>query len=124
MPKVITSMPHASWMSLLPYRECSEAMSEIPWWHLSPLSSALEDLPQHNLHDEVLQPESAPAATVLQPHLSAAVEPDAEHSVQVPVQPSASGETIPSEPPKKKGENQRRSTAFTCSIETQSRRRR
>ena len=104
MHEILAPLPHASWVPLLPHRECSEGSSEIPWWHLSPLSSALEDLPQHNLPDEVLQPGSAKAATALRPHLSAAVEPEVERSVQVPMQSSASEQTTPSEPPKKKGE--------------------
>ena len=97
---------------LLFHRECSE----VPWWHLSPLSSALEDLPQHNQPDEVLQPGSAQAATMLQSHLSAAVEPEVGHSVQLPMQSSASEQTAPSEPPKKKGETQRRSLACSAML--------
>ena len=102
-------LPHASWLSLLPHREDSEGSSEVPWWHLSPLSSALEDLPQHNLPDEVLQPGSA------------AVESEVEHLVQVPMQSSASEQTAPSEPPKKKGEIQRHSILPVGSVGRSSR---
>ena len=72
--------------------------------------------------DEVLRPGSAKAATMLQPQLSAAVEPAGEHSVQAPVQSSASEQTNPSEPPKKKGETHRCQNAFIHSVERLSRR--
>ena len=91
-------------MSLLPYRECSEESSEIPWWHLSPLTSDLEDLPQHYQRDEVQHPVTSKAATMLRPHPSAAVEPEQAQSSQVPMQSSPPEQTLPSESPKKKGE--------------------
>lgn len=114
-------MPHASQMSLLSYRECSEDSSEIPWWHLSPLTSALEDLPQHSQPDEAQQPGSAKAATMLRPHLSAAVEPELAQSSQVPMRSGPSEQTLPSEPPKKKGEIREYLDAYICFVEQLSR---